>query len=232
MFTFKEFVVHQDKTAMKVGTDGVMLGAWAAIDPSDDNILDIGTGTALIALMMAQRSGARVDAVEIDSSSAEQAQENVTASKWSNLIEVHHININDFDQNFRYDQIVCNPPYFSDSLLPPNSERAVARHTINLSFDELIAAVERLISREGKFSLILPVQELEAFEHCAKGKLFLWRKCYVRSRVGGDCKRILGEYRLSQPERVEIEDIAIRESETNEYTAEYKELTKDFYLKF
>ncbi len=232
MFTFKQFVIHQDRTAMKVGTDGVLLGAWVDIFSDDKRILDIGTGTGLIALMMAQRSpSAVIDAVEIEADSASQARENIDNSEWSQRINIHNINISKFNNSFKYDLIVSNPPFFNDSLLSPDACRTNARHTVSLSFGMLIDSVVRLLSPKGRFALILPTSESERFNNEAKGKLFLNKTCRVYSRVGGDCKRVMCEYSLSKTELL-TEYLAIREADRNEYTNEYKSITSDFYLKF
>ncbi|MFR9504175.1 MAG: methyltransferase [Rikenellaceae bacterium] len=232
MFKFKQFIIHQDKTPMKVGTDGVLLGAWARIKPTDEHILDIGCGTGLIALMMAQRSDATVDAVEIDLNSAEQARENITLSPWSNRINIHNVNIVNFNQNFKYDLIVSNPPFFSDSLLPPNKGRTTARHTVSLTFQELIHSVIRLLADNGRFVIILPTNESKEFERLSKGLLFTSRRYLISSSVGSDCKRVITEYKLKESTTFKDENLAIREASSDEYTQEYKSLTADFYLKF
>lgn len=217
---------------MKVGTDGVLIGAWSQILPSDKRMLDIGSGTGLIALMLAQRSNARVDTVEIDKDSAEQAACNIADSEWAYRVNIHNVNIADFNNSFKYDLIVTNPPFFSDSLLPPDKGRSVARHTTSLSFTSLGMAVVRLLSPTGRFTLILPSAESERFEKEVAGKLHLWRRCYVNSRSGSDAKRVMSEYRLVQSDNLICENLAIREADSNEYTADYKTLTADFYLKF
>ncbi|MFR9554805.1 MAG: methyltransferase [Rikenellaceae bacterium] len=217
---------------MKVGTDGVLIGAWSAVENTDRHLLDIGSGTGLIALMLAQRSDAVVDAVEICSDSAAQAAENIAISPWSQRINIHNVNIADFNQSYSYDLIVSNPPFFSNSLLPPDESRTTARHTTSLTFEMLIASVERLLSSSGRFALILPANESEEFESSSKGRLYLWRKCLVKSRVGSDCKRVMCEYRLAQADDIQQTELAIREAQSNEYTAEYRNLTADFYLKF
>ncbi|MFR9534023.1 MAG: methyltransferase [Rikenellaceae bacterium] len=233
MFKFKEFTIHQDRTAMKVGTDGVLLGAWVNILKEDRKLLDIGTGTGLIALMMAQRAaGARIDAVEIDRDSAEQAAANIAKSSWFKHVELHNISICDFDNNFKYDLIVSNPPFFSDSLLPPQQSRSAARHTVSLTFKDLIDSVVRLLELTGRFALILPPIESNKFEMESKGRLHLSRRCEVKSRECGECKRVMSEYMLKICENIEETELSIREFNSNEYTREYKALTANFYLKF
>ncbi len=232
MFQFKQFAIEQDRTPMKVGTDGVLIGAWATVEEADRHALDIGCGTGLIALMIAQRSGAMVDAVEIEKDSAEQARENIAASEWSERVSVETINIADFKQSYTYDLIVSNPPFFCDSLLSPDKGRTTARHTTMLSFAQLADAAARLLSPNGRFALILPPNESERFEREAIGKLYLSRRCLVKGRVSSDVKRVMSEYKLSPTHSASCKEFAIREAEGNEYSAEYRTLTKDFYLKF
>lgn len=218
---------------MKVGTDGVLLGAWAGVRSGDRHILDIGTGTGLIALMMAQRSqGAQVDAIEIDADSAEQARENIAESEWVERVDIKNVNIIDFNDNIRYDLIVSNPPFFSDSLLPPDKGRSSVRHTITLTFSDLRDSVLRLLAADGRFALILPTNESDKFEKESKGLLFLTRRCNVLSRESGDIKRVMSEYSLVGSDNIACEELAIREANSNDYTQQYRELTADFYLKF
>ena len=217
---------------MKVGTDGVLLGAWVRVGESDRRILDIGTGTGVIALMMAQRAGnAHVTAVEIDAPSAADARDNAAASPWSARVEVVGCDIADFSPAERYDLILTNPPYFSESLLPPDSGRASARHTQSLTFDTLADSVVRLLASEGHFALILPTEEALRFRSVAVGRgLFPQRMTEVWSTPRSGAIRMLAEYAavpLPQPpaaDRIVIDD--------GGYTAEYRALTKDFYLKF
>lgn len=219
---------------MKVGTDGVLVGAWINVYQSDKRLLDIGAGTGVIALMLAQRTAedAMIDAVEIDLDSASQATENILNSPWAQNVEIHTIDIVNFNKSFKYDVIISNPPFFNNSLLCPNKGRSTARHTVSLSFRDLIESVVRLLSPEGRFSIILPTSESNQFEKQCNGYLHLWRRCHVKSRAGGDDKRIMSEYRATPALSVVHEELAIREANSNEYTQGYKDLTADFYLKF
>lgn len=152
MFAFKKFVIHQDRCAMKVGTDGVLLGAWAN---GGSRILDIGTGTGLIALMMAQRfAEATIDAVEIDAEAAAQARENVATNAYADRISIAETAIQLYPTHHKYDAIVSNPPFFIDSLLTPNAQRTTARHACALKYCELFAAVKVLLDSDGEFSAI------------------------------------------------------------------------------
>ncbi len=240
MFRFKEFSIEQDRTPMKVGTDGVLLGAWVSIEEGVRHasdcipILDIGTGSGLIALMMAQRcSAALVDGVEIDEGSASQAADNVRMSSWGDRVSIHHTPLQSFRPDRKYDLIVSNPPYFVDSLLSPDKGRSVARHTTSLPFSDLIEGVVRLMSREGRFALILPTAESQLFDREARGRLSLVRRCEVVSREGGGVKRIMSEYRLgAESSSVECEGLVIESGRPPQFTEEYRALTRDFYLKF
>lgn len=231
-FRFKQFAVSQSRAAMKVGTDGVLLGAWVRTGESDLRILDIGTGTGVIALMMAQRvAAAHVTAVEIDPPSAADARDSVAASSWSGRVEVVEGDIADYAPEEPFDLIVSNPPYFSDSLLPSDSGRAAARHTCSLTFDRLADAVVRMLAPEGRFALILPVDEAFGFRTTAISRgLFPQRLTEVWSTPRSGAIRLLAEYvrrPLPQPagaDRIVIDD--------GGFTAEYRALTKDFYLKF
>lgn len=160
MFAFKKFVIHQDHCAMKVGTDGVLLGSWAN---GGKRILDIGTGTGLIALMMAQRyTDATIDAVEIDHDAALQAYENVSNTEFANRIKIVETAIQHYSTQDKYNAIVSNPPFFIDSLLNPNAQRSTARHACALKYCELFATVKALLDTDGEFSAIIPT---ECYKH-------------------------------------------------------------------
>ena len=224
-FRFKQFSVEQDDVAMKVGTDGVLLGAWAECDGAR-RILDIGTGTGVIALQMAQRNPtAQVQAVEIDETAAHRARANFDNSPWAERLEVQ-----EFSPTEKFDLIISNPPYFIDSLLPPDAKRSTARHTHDLTFEELDRAVCRLLAENGKFALILPVTEFE--KYLSLTQLHLVRRCDVCPIEGGAAKRVMGEFAKQKPTEIAHENIAIERGQRGDYTDEYCALTKDFYLKF
>lgn len=233
-FTFKQFHIDHSKCAMKVGTDGTLIGAWAPLPEECQQILDIGTGTGLIAIMVAQRHpNAAVTAIDIDADCAEQALENVQATEWGNRIEVKHCSLQEFDTGIKFDVIISNPPYFVDSLLSPNQQRSTARHTATLSFEELTQGVMRLLSPEGTFSLILPPAESERFLSSARGKLFIARRCEVWSTPKSGAKRIMLQMQQLPPQTPPTtEQIIIEDQGPGGYSEQYKALTKDFYLKF
>ncbi|MBR2859549.1 MAG: methyltransferase [Alistipes sp.] len=229
-FRFKQFSVEQDDVAMKVGTDGVLLGAWADCEGAE-RILDIGTGTGVIALQMAQRnSEAQICAVEIDETATRRARSNFDMSPWAERLTVEQTAVQEFAPAEEFDLIVSNPPYFVDSLLPPDAKRSTARHTHDLTFEELDNAAARLLSESGKFALILPVTEFE--KYLTLTQLHLVRRCDVCPVEGGAVKRIMGEFAKQKSTAIKHETIAIERGRRGDYTDDYRALTKDFYLKF
>lgn len=232
-FTFKQFHIGHSRCAMKVGTDGTLLGAWATL-PDNGSILDIGTGTGLIAIMAAQRSSeAKITAIDIDEDCVLQAQENIAASPWPDRIEVIHSALQEFDASEKFDVIISNPPYFIDSQLSPDAARSTARHTTTLPFNELVTGVRRLLADGGHFSLILPPTEMERFRSAARGVMFVVRECHVWSTPTSGVRRIMAEFQAEPPtELTAAEKIIIEENGRHEYSEEYRTLTRDFYLKF
>ena len=228
-FRFKQFEVEQTDVAMKVGTDGVLLGAWAELGGAR-RVLDIGTGTGVIALMAAQRSSAEtIVGVEIDAVASRCAAANFEASPWSERLTVTQCAVQEFDAE-PFDVIISNPPYFVDSLLSPDSRRTVARHTTDLSFADLSAAVCRLLSTEGRFALILPTEEMAKFE--SETPLRVVRRCEVRSVPNGTVKRVMAEFAHTSASEPHLEQLTIETEVRGQFSEQYRTLTKDFYLKF
>jgi tRNA1Val (adenine37-N6)-methyltransferase len=230
-FHFRQFSVAHDRSAHKVGTDGVLLAAWADVS-GVSSILEIGTGSGVIALVLAQRTdeGCRIDAVEVDRESAEQAVENVLRSPWPEKIKVHHNPIQTFNIDRRYDLIISNPPYFVKSSLPPEVKRSNARHTGTLSFAELADAALRLLKPDGKLAVILPVVEAQSFIDIAGlKKMYCIRQCEVQSRKHKPVERILLEFGL-KPAQTLVVNLVIH-GEKAEWSEEYVRLTGAFYLK-
>ena len=217
---------------MKVGTDGTLLGAWAVLARPDGRVLDIGTGTGLIALMMAQRyPEAQVTAIDIDEMAVSQASENVLASPFSDRIEVLQADVNRFETTKKFDSIVCNPPFFNNALVCPDNQRAQARHTTSLSYQQLMTAACRLLQDEGVFSLIIPndfFQQLESEVHLAG--LFLTRVYGVRTIEGKPIKRYLIEL-MKKPDNKSVNKDVLIEDAPNVRSEWYRELTKEFYIK-
>ena len=231
-FTFKQFVVRQDRCAMKVGTDGTLLGAWAEMERDDGRVLDIGTGTGLIALMMAQRyPEAKVTGIDIDEMAVSQAVENVQGSPFADRIEVFQADVKAFEPTGLFDSIVCNPPFFNNALVCPDSHRTQARHTLSLNYQQLIAAAWRLLCDEGVFSVIISndfFQQLESEAHLAG--FFLTRVFGVRTIEGKPIKRYLIEFKKYPHKELIKKDVMIEDA-PNTRSEWYRELTKDFYIK-
>lgn len=229
-FEFKQFTVYHDKCAMKVGTDGVLLGAWAPVDQSE-KILDVGTGTGLIALQLAQRNPeALITALEIDTAAAEQAKENVLRSPWRDRVEVACGDFREFQSDLKFDLIVSNPPYFVDSLKCPDEQRCRARHTGGLTYDLLFCRAACLLHEQGLVSLIFPAEvEKIVVDAAKKYKLNALNCLRVFSKPGKSCRRVLLTFGFQEKKCVE-EKLCI-ELNHNEFTPEYTALTKEFYLK-
>ena len=228
-FSFKQFTVYHDRCAMKVGTDGVLLGAWTEVSDARD-ILDVGTGTGLISLMLAQRSEAHIMAVDIDEDAVKQAEENVKNSPWPDRIEVEHHDICHFDSDIRYDVIVSNPPYFVNSLKCPDGQRNMARHTVGLNFESLINSCGRLLSSSGRFSVIIPTDGMDEFMKIASEEgLYLSRRTWIQTKPDATPKRVLMEFK-KQPATC-VEGCLVVELSRHIYSEEYIALTKEFYLK-
>ena len=182
-FQFRQFRVRQQRCAMKVGTDGTLLGAWAQMPMVRGRILDIGTGTGLIALMMAQRfPESSVMGIDIDAEAVAQAQENVEESPFAQRITIRQADVLQLDDHEKYDAIVCNPPYFVNALTCPDKQRTTARHTVSLSYEGLVQTAARLLTAEGLFSVVIPVDSRSDLETAARlNGLFPSRVCMVRT---------------------------------------------------
>ena len=230
-FQFKQFTVNHDRCAMKVGTDGVLLGAWTDVVCAS-SALDVGTGTGLIALMMAQRNPAmQIDAIDIDADAINQAMQNCNQSPFADQISLQQIDLlNYLGGNGGYDVIVSNPPFFSKSLKSPDGKRSLARHTDSLSIEDLISKASNLLSLRGRLSLIYPDDERGNIQKCASGnKLYTTRVTTVYSTLNSIPKRILIE--LSKIEKPLEETSLLIEIERHKYSDEFTDLVKDFYLK-
>lgn len=230
-FKFKHFSVKQQKSPMKIGTDSVLIGAWADSEKAK-SILDIGTGTGIIALMLAQRSNAVIDAIDICPDACDQASENFYESKWSKRLNVYCKAIQDFSTDKKYDLIVSNPPYFPCPKTHREIDGAQARFTHKLQFHELADCVVRLLSPKGKFSVILPIHEGALFTNEAEQRnlfltKFIWVKTTNKKKFP---KRILMQFEFSKKDIPEESELVIEND--NQYSREYRMLTKEYYLKF
>jgi len=232
-FKFKQFTVWQEKAAMKVGTEGILLGAWVGVE-NCNTILDIGTGTGLIALMLAQRSKAQITAIEIEENAAIEAKQNVEKSDWSNRIDVQNISFQTFAENAstQFDVIVSNPPFFSNNLKAKTSERNLARHNDSLPFSELISYSVKLLSSAGKLAVVLPLEPASEFEKLAyKNGLFLLRETEIRPNEKKATNRVLMEF--GKKEAVLQKDcLTIYNDGDSDYSEDFIALTKAFYLRF
>jgi tRNA1Val (adenine37-N6)-methyltransferase len=233
-FAFKQFVIKQDKCAMKVSTDAVLLGAWV-IPNGSLNILDIGTGTGVIALMLAQKSKGKIHAIDIEKSAYEQAKINFEESIFTESLSVEHKSLQDFakSSNQKFDLIVTNPPYFVDSLKSFDSNRSNARHADILPYIELIEGVKIIMSEKGKFCLILPKNEAIKFREQAESRGFhLSKLLRIRTTLDkGEEKRHLMQFEF-RPTEFSESTLVIEKDERHSYTEEYKNLTKDYYIHF
>ena len=228
-FAFKQFVVHHDRCAMKVGTDGVLLGAWAPVE-GVRRVLDVGTGTGLIALMLAQRSGAQITAIDIDEGAVEQARINVDASDWNSRIEVVEGDFTTLSVAEKFDLIVSNPPFFVDALKCPDKQRNKARHTDMLPFEKLISQSAEMLEENGMFAVVIPADAAPSFITMAKEfSLYVQRCTRVIPTVGAAPKRMLLNF-VKQPVEPQEDDLLV-ELSRHVYSADYVALTKDFYLK-
>jgi len=234
MFSFKQFSVKQDKTAMKVGTDGVLLGAWAPVNHNPFSVLDIGAGTGVIALMLAQRSQAQqIDALEIDEDAYEQAVENFENSPWGDRLFCFHAGLDEFieEPEDEYDLIISNPPFYSEDYKTENEQRDLARFQEAMPFEELIEAADLLLSENGIFAVILPFKEEKNFIVLAQeAELYPTKITRVKGNPTSEIKRSLLAFSRNENPETEIDELII-ETDRHLYTKDYIELTKDFYLK-
>ena len=231
-FQFKQFTINQDRCAMKVGTDGTLLGAWANAPMGPCRILDIGTGTGLVALMMAQRfPESQVVGIDIDRDATIQAMENVDASPYSERITIINEDATKIDDKEVFDAIVCNPPYFVDSLTCPESQRTLARHTVTLTYEQLMKTAYKLLNNNGIFSIIIPTENNDAIGSAAAlAGFIISRICMIKTTPNKLPKRQLMEFRKNRIDNFEfIEEVL--EIIHNQRSEWYHELTKDFYIK-
>ncbi|MEO9893372.1 methyltransferase [Aurantibacter sp.] len=238
-FKFKQFTVNQDQCAMKIGTDGVLLGAWVSLNKEPNSILDIGSGTGVIALMLAQRSNAEtIDAIEIDEDAYEQCVDNFEVSDWADRMFCYHAAFDELLEEIedKYELIICNPPFYEPPLSVTNGDVAVdssrkkARFYDALPFDELIHGVSLLLESSGTFATVIPFNEEENFiKMSAQHKLFPKKITRVKGNENAKIKRSLLEFTFHEQE-INSNELII-ETARHIYTAQYIALTKDFYLK-
>jgi len=232
-FQFKQFSVNDDKCAMKIGTDGCLLGAWADISNAV-NILDIGAGSGIVSLMLAQRSNALIDSVEIDKDAYTQCIENYKNSPWKERLHVFHNPLQEYVKSCtkKYDLIVSSPPYFVNSMKTNCSKRKLARHTDSLTFEELISGAKRIMNLNAKFCVIIPTDIVKNFLDIALIEgFFMSKKTEIEPKAKAKALRTLLQMELIKKPCTQ-DNLAILDKQGKAYTTEYISLTKDFYLKF
>jgi tRNA1Val (adenine37-N6)-methyltransferase len=231
-FSFKQFTVFHDKCAMKVGTDGVLLGAWANVEKSN-SILDIGTGSGLIALMLAQRSKANITAIDIDKNAVIQAKINAENSQWTDRIQILESDLMEFSNttNQQFDLIVSNPPFFKNSLETPELARTIARHATTDFHNKIIISSLKLLTENGKLCLILPINEgNECIAFAIKNGLCCTKKITVFPKPTNSAKRLLIEFSKQNVDCF-CSELVIESEVRHSYTKDFTALVKDFYLK-
>jgi len=229
-FQFKQFRIDQRRSALKVGTDGVLLGAWCVVE-GIKRILDVGTGTGVISLMLAQRSEAHISSVEINEDTCLDAQHNFQNSPWSERLELYFDDFNNFQKFYTssFDLVVCNPPFFKQSLKSSDPASSIARHDVSLSFEQLITGAKKLLTDHGRLAVILPFEALDDFRETARlADFYLSRKTTIIPKIAKPPKRVLLEFSIlaTYPEANEL--VILLDSQT--FSEEFLELTKEFYL--
>ena len=230
IFRFKQFDLLNDKTAMKVGTDGVLLGVWCDVAGAK-RVLDVGTGCGLIALMAAQRNGeAHILGIDIDEDAISEAKVNILNSPWSDRVEAQCVDFNDFAVHEPFDLIVSNPPFLTESVMAPDKSRNLARHSVSLTMEQLIGKSKSMLADGGTLAFISPIEQEMSIRRCiVKASMSIKRLARVVSVESSAPKRLLWELVKSPAETVE-EQITIRLADAS-YTQQYINLTRDFYLK-
>ena len=234
MFKFKQFTLNQDRCAMKIGTDAVLLGAWCPIDNNPKSILDIGAGTGILALMLAQRTNAdQIDALEIDEEAYEQCVENFEASAWADKLFCYHAGLDEFvdEPEDEYDLIISNPPFYSEDFKTENEQRDLARFQDAMPFEDLIEAADLLLSENGLFAVVIPYKEEERFiDLCAEYELYPVKATRVKGSHKTPIVRTLLAFKRFELSVLTADELVV-EINRHEYTDDYINLTQDFYLK-
>ncbi|WP_322551438.1 tRNA1(Val) (adenine(37)-N6)-methyltransferase [Flavobacterium psychraquaticum] len=234
MFKFKQFAVNQDRCAMKIGTDAVLLGAWCPIDNNPKSILDIGAGTGILALMLAQRTNAdQIDALEIDEEAYEQCVENFEASAWADKLFCYHAGLDEFvdEPEDEYDLIISNPPFYSEDFKTENEQRDLARFQDAMPFEDLIEAADLLLSENGLFAVVIPYKEEDRFiDLCAEYELYPVKATRVKGSHKTPIVRTLLAFKRFELSVLTADELVV-EINRHEYTDDYINLTQDFYLK-
>jgi tRNA1Val (adenine37-N6)-methyltransferase len=229
-FQFKEFRIDQDRCAMKVCTDSCLFGAWIPVRENDRAILDIGTGTGLLALIMAQRTAAQIDAVELEPEAYGQALENAARSKWSDRIRVHLTDISGFNPGKTYDLVVCNPPFYEHDLESVNPEEKFAKHGVGLTLDKLFQSIQKLTNQDTRLALLLPYFRKQATIKIAAGHgWYPAQELHVRNRAGDPCFRYLVVLTKKEVTNAEINEMTIYQDQKT-YTEPFTVLLSTLYF--
>jgi tRNA1Val (adenine37-N6)-methyltransferase len=230
-FRFKQFIIHQDRCVMKVCTDSCILGAWTALELNQvKSILDIGTGSGLLALMLAQKSDAAIDAIESDPDAAGQAIENIQLTPWSNRIRIIEGDVRDHQAPGGYDFIITNPPFYESDLHSPENKKNRAKHDVSLTLDQLLAAINKNLKPYGAFSILLPYHRHDYFQSLARGAgFFLLRKLNVLQTPAHAPFRSICLFSYREPSAVASEILIIKKADGN-YSERLIEIMKDYYL--
>ena len=229
-FQFKQFRIEQQRSALKVGTDGVLLGAWCGVNGTK-SILDVGTGTGVIALMLAQRSDAEVTSVEINEEACLDAKINFQNSPWSERLSLYSSDFNNFQEShaLSFDLVVCNPPFFKESMKSSDPASSIARHDVMLTFEQLITGAKKLLTSQGRLAVILPIEVLDDFRETARlVGFYLSRKTTIIPKVGKPPKRVLLEFSISAT-YPELDELVILLDPCT-FSEKFIKLTKEFYL--
>lgn len=229
-FHFKHFSLFHHRSTMKVGTDAVLLGRWVEVSPTDA-VLDIGTGCGIMPLMLAQKGAGKIDAVELDAASANEAEINFSASQWRDKLHVYQSDVRDFSTNEKYDLIISNPPFFINSYKSNTERKNLARHTDDsLSFAELCASASRLLKDDGRFAVVLPVAEsVEFLKEAEKNGFYQSKRMEIVPVEGKEPNRVNLELKKMPSETILTTSFVIRGAD-GRFTAEYDEFLRDFYL--
>jgi tRNA1Val (adenine37-N6)-methyltransferase len=232
-FNFKKFSINQNNAAMKIGTDGILIGAWVNVSKKF-RALDIGSGTGIISIMLCQRNlNLELDSIELSPSAIMDAKINIENCNWSNRIKLFQQDLKDFIPSSNYDLIVSNPPYFKESLQPSNAERSKARHQKDLKLGDILKFSKQHLSKEGSLNIILPFeQKKEAIEFAKKHDLNTVRECAVYPKPDKAPHRILIEFSKNENEQIIKESLVIEKAGRHNYTEDYKKLTREFYTIF
>lgn len=233
MFRFKQFAIDDSQCAMKIGTDAVLLGSVSALYPSD-SVLDIGAGCGIIALMIAQKSKAKITAIDLDADAVAQAHQNFNNTRWGERMFAIHQSLSEFMEkpvNHPFDLMVCNPPFFVQSTPAPHFSRNIARHTVQMNHEDIFRIANKLLSKNGRLIIIFPPElEKDMEENALKNRLYSSEKLYIHPTPRHSLKRIIAHYGFNREKVLQSNRLNIHEyDKRNQFTSEYRNLTFDYH---